>query len=107
MIGRSDRSLKQSIEGLREVTTTLAAIKALLNSLIVNGERDSRELRPLLETSNITLKELRTQVLPRFYQAIGDLDGLAHSLNGLATKVSKDPSTFIRGTVTSPGPGER
>lgn len=99
-------SLKRSVDGLQRVMATLAANNDRLGSLIVNAERDSRDVRPLLDTSNATLRELR-QVLPRFYQAIGDLDGLAHSLNGAANRITRDPSMVVRGTTTLPGPGER
>jgi ABC-type transporter Mla subunit MlaD len=132
---KSITSLKQSIEGLQTVMTTLAAnderlntlianaesgsreIKPLLetlaangerlNSIIVNAERGSREIRPLLETSNATLGELHTDVLPRLSRSLENLNGLTRSLDGLAEKIARDPSTIIRGTVTPPGPGER
>jgi phospholipid/cholesterol/gamma-HCH transport system substrate-binding protein len=100
-------SVKRSVDGLQELMATLSANNQRLGSLIVNAERDSRGIGPLLETSNATLRELRTQVLPRFYEAIGDLDGLSHSLNGLANRITRDPSVVIRGTAAPPGPGER
>jgi phospholipid/cholesterol/gamma-HCH transport system substrate-binding protein len=99
-------SLKQSVGELQEMMAPLAANNDRLRSLIVNAENGSRDIRPLLNTSGATLRELR-QVLPRFYQAIGDLDGLARSLNGVANRVARNPSTVIRGTVIPPGPGER
>jgi phospholipid/cholesterol/gamma-HCH transport system substrate-binding protein len=100
-------SLKRTLDGLQRIMSTLTANDARLRSLLVNAEVDSREIRPLLETSNATLKELHTQVLPRLYQSLGDLDGLTHSLNGIAERITRDPSSVIRGTVTPPGPGER
>lgn len=100
-------ALKQSIDGLREIMTTLAANNERLGSLMVNAERDSRDLRPLLTGSNIMLRELRTEMLPQFYRTIGDLDGLTRSLNGLATRIARDPSTVVRGTAMPPGPGEQ
>jgi len=99
-------SLKRLVDELQGVMATLAANSERLRSVIVNAERDSRDVGPLLNTSNITLRELR-EVLPRFYQAIGNLDGLTHSLNGVANKITRDPSTIVRGTATPPGPGER
>jgi phospholipid/cholesterol/gamma-HCH transport system substrate-binding protein len=99
--------LKRTLDGLQRIMSTLTANDARLRSLLVNAEVDSREIRPLLETSNATLKELHTQVLPRLYQSLGDLDGLTHSLNGIAARITRDPSSVIRGTVTPPGPGER
>ena len=100
-------SLKRSMDGLQEIVATLAANNERLGSLIVNTERDSRDIRPLLDVSNAALKELRTQVLPQFSRAIDDLNGLTHALNELANRITRDPSTVIRGTATPPGPGER
>jgi phospholipid/cholesterol/gamma-HCH transport system substrate-binding protein len=100
-------SLRHTLDGLQEIMSALTANDARLRSLLVNAEVDSRDIRPLLETSDATLKELHTQLLPRLYQSLGNLDGLTHSLNGIAERISKDPSTAIRGTDTRPGPGER
>lgn len=100
-------ALKRSLEGLQEITATLAANNRRLDSLIVNAERDSRDVRPLVEATSVTVRELRTQVLPEFYRTIGDLRDLTRSVNGLANRLSRDPSTLVRGTITPPGPGER
>jgi phospholipid/cholesterol/gamma-HCH transport system substrate-binding protein len=100
-------SLKRTVGGLQAIMAMLIANDARLRSLLVNAEVDSRDIRPLLETSNATLKELHTEVLPRLYKSLGDLDGLTHSLNGIAARITRDPSSVVRGTVTLPGPGER
>ncbi len=105
--GKTIASVKRSVDGLQQVMATLAANDARLSSLIVNAERDSREIEPLLETSKATLGELHAEVLPRLSQSLDNLEGLTHSLDGLADKLARDPSTVIRGTVTRPGPGER
>ncbi|MBV9248194.1 MAG: MCE family protein [Acetobacteraceae bacterium] len=104
---RTVASLKQSVDGLRDITATLAANNQRMASLIVNAERASRDMRPLLDASDATLRELRTQVLPQFYRAIGDMDGLTRSLNGMANRLARDPSALLRGTAMPPGPGER
>jgi phospholipid/cholesterol/gamma-HCH transport system substrate-binding protein len=91
---------------IRPLLETLAENDERLGSLIVNTERDSREIRPLLETSNDTLGELH-DVLPRLSRSLENLNGLTRTLDGLAEKIARDPSTVIRGTVTLPGPGER
>lgn len=100
-------SLKSTVGGLQDIMTTLTANDARLQSLLDNAEVDSREIRPLLETSNATIKELRMQIIPRLYQSLGDLDSLSHSLNGIVERITRDPSTVIRGTDTPKGPGER
>jgi len=105
--GKTIASLKGSMDGLQKVMATLAANDARLSSLIVNAERGSREITPLLQTSDATLGELHGEVLPRLTQALDNLEGLTHSLDALADKLARDPSTVIRGTATRPGPGER
>jgi ABC-type transporter Mla subunit MlaD len=91
---------------IRPFLQTLAANDERIGSLIVNTEHDSREIGPLLETSNDTLGQLN-DVLPQLSRSLDNLNGLTRTLDGLAEKVARDPSTVIRGTVTPPGPGER
>ena len=100
-------SLKRSADGLQEIMTTLAANNKRIDSLIFNAERDSRDLRPLVETSNATVRELNTQLLPQFYRTVSDLQDLTRAMNGMASRLARDPSAVLRGTVTPPGPGER
>jgi phospholipid/cholesterol/gamma-HCH transport system substrate-binding protein len=100
-------SLKQSVDGLQKVTKMLADNNAKVNSLIINGERASRELRPLLASSQDTVNALQTQILPEAHKALTNLETLSNSLSGFATKVSKDPSVIVRGVAPPPlGPGE-
>jgi phospholipid/cholesterol/gamma-HCH transport system substrate-binding protein len=99
--------LKRSLEALQEITITFAANNRRLESLITNAERDSRDIRPLVDGTSLTVRELRTQVLPEFYRTIGDLQDLTRSVGGMTKRLARDPSTLVRGTVTPPGPGER
>jgi phospholipid/cholesterol/gamma-HCH transport system substrate-binding protein len=104
---RTVGSLKQSVQSLQQITKTLADNNAKLNALIVNGERASYQLQPLLQSSNDTLKALQTQILPETHKTLASLDNLSTLLTGFATKVNKDPSVIVRGTVPPPpGPGE-
>ena len=100
-------SLKRSADGLGRLMATLTTDNKRLTSLILNAERDSRDIRPVLNASNATLRELRTDLLPQFYRTIGDLDGLTRLMTALANRMTRDPSTAIRGTAVPPGPGER
>jgi ABC-type transporter Mla subunit MlaD len=100
-------SLQRSVEGLNEIMSTLAANNKRIESLILNAERDSRDLRPLVETSSTTVRELNTRVLPQFYRTVGDLQDLTRTVSGMANRIARDPSAVLRGTVTPPGPGER
>jgi len=95
------------VDSLQRVTKTLADNNAKLNTLIVNGERASHQLQPLLESSRDTVNALQTQILPEAHKALASLDSLSISLGGFATKVNKDPSVIVRGAIPPPpGPGE-
>ena len=100
-------SLQRSLDSLQQVAAILVAHEGRLDSLIVNAERASRELRPLLDSSQATLQQLRTQVLPQVDRTTSDLQALSRALTGTANRLARDPATLLRGTATPPGPGER
>jgi len=100
-------SLKQSIESLQRVTKAMSDNTARMESIIASAEKTGRQLEPLVESSKQTVKVLQTQVLPEAYKAMANLDDLSTTLNGVATKISRDPSVIIRGTGPQAlGPGE-
>jgi len=100
-------SLKQSVDGLQQITQTLAANNAKLSVIIANTERASTQFKPLLDSSSDTVKALQTQVLPDTYKTLANLERLTSTLNGAATKISRDPSVLLRGSAAlPPGPGE-
>jgi phospholipid/cholesterol/gamma-HCH transport system substrate-binding protein len=129
-------SLKQSADSLQQVTRVLAANTKKLNSIVANTERASHRFEPLLassheavralqtqilpearkaltnfepllESSHDTVRALQTQILPEAHKALINLDDLSATFTGVATKINRDPSILIRGTMPpSPGPGE-
>jgi phospholipid/cholesterol/gamma-HCH transport system substrate-binding protein len=100
-------SLKQSVDSLQQLTKTLADNNKRLNTIIVNGEQASHQIKPLLESSNNMVNALQTQILPEAYKTLSNLDTLTGSLTGAASKISRDPSVLIRGAAApQPGPGE-
>jgi len=99
-------SLKDSVDSLQQVTRTLAANNRQLDSIIVNTDRASRQLKPLLASSNDTVKALQTQVLPEAYKTLANMERLSNSLNAAATKINRDPAILVRGSTAPPGPGE-
>jgi phospholipid/cholesterol/gamma-HCH transport system substrate-binding protein len=100
-------SLKQSVDGLQQVTHMLAANNARLSTILANTERASSQFKPLLESSHDTVKALQTQILPDAYKTLANLERLTSTLNGAATKINRDPSVRLRGTAAlPPGPGE-
>jgi phospholipid/cholesterol/gamma-HCH transport system substrate-binding protein len=100
-------SLKQSVDGMQKVTRTLAANSEKMNTIIVNAERASNRLGPLLESTNETAKALQTQLLPEAYDALAKLDRLSTTLNNAVARIERDPSVLVRGSGKRlPGPGE-
>jgi len=100
-------SLKQSVDSLQQVTRMLAENNKKLNAIIVNTAQASNQFKPLLESSNATVKTLQFQILPEAYRTIDKLDKLSESLNGVANKINREPSILLRGsTPPPPGPGE-
>lgn len=127
---RTITALKQSAESLQQVTRALAANTKRLNAIVANTESASRRLAPLLDSSDDsvralrteilpeahslldsshdTVRSLQTQILPEAHKALSSLDELSGSINGAATRIERDPSIVIRGAAPpAAGPGER
>ena len=101
-------ALKKSLESLERITQVLADNTEKLNSLVVNTERASRQLKPLVESSSDTVRALQTQILPEAHKALSNLDDLSSSLSAFAARINRDPSVLVRGPApATPGPGER
>lgn len=99
--------LKESVDSLQQVTRMLADNNKKLNSIIVNTEQASTQLKPLLESSNDTVKTLQLQILPEVYGTLDKLDKLSDTLNSTASKINREPSILLRGSTQLPlGPGE-
>ena len=129
-------SLRQSVDSLQQLTQVLAGNARKLNSIVANTERASHRFEPLLESTDDTLRQMRTQIVPEVHEvltnlepllesshdtvsalqtqvlpaarkALIDLDTLSTTFTGVATKINREPSILIRGTPPPPpGPGE-
>src|SRR5881409_4028875 len=80
-------SLKQSADSLQQVTRTLAESNQRLARIVANTEQASQQFKPLLRSSNDTVRALQTQVLPETYKSLANLNRLSGSLNGAAAKI--------------------
>jgi phospholipid/cholesterol/gamma-HCH transport system substrate-binding protein len=100
-------SLKQSVDNLQKVTRVLADNNRKLNAIILNTEQASNQFKPLLESSDASIKTLQFQILPEAYRTIEKLDRLSDSLSGVTNKINREPSILLRGSAPPPpGPGE-
>lgn len=58
-------AMKDALASLDQVTRTLAANSARMDTILTNAERASAQVQPLLQASNATVRTLQTQLLPR------------------------------------------
>lgn len=115
-------SLKQSLENLQTLSRTLTVNSGKLEATITNAERASdnaarastaalrasRRFKPLLQSSQDTIRALQTEVLPEAYDTLDSLHKLSSSLQAFSLEVQQNPSILIRGKgKPPPGPGER
>ena len=99
-------SFSQTVNNLQQVTRMLADNNRKLNTIIANTAQASDQFQPLLESSSNTVHMLQTQVLPEAYRSIANLNRLTNSMTSLTAKINRDPSILVRGSTTTPGPGE-
>jgi phospholipid/cholesterol/gamma-HCH transport system substrate-binding protein len=108
-------SLKHSIDNLQKVTQTLTANSEKLDAMIVNAERASsnaerasRQVKPLLDSSQETVEALQGEILPEAYDTLVKLHDLSTSLQKITAEIDRDPSVLVRGkSPPPPGPGEK
>ena len=108
-------SLKRSVDDLRKITDVLATNSQRLDVMIssaerttVNAERLSRDLKPLLESSQQVVKALQSEILPETDDAIVRVSELSNSLKEISSEIERNPAVLVRGrSPPTPGPGER
>src|SRR5215831_1863002 len=108
-------SLKHSVDDLEKVTEVLATNSQKLDATIssaertaMNAERVSRDVKPLLESSQQVVKALQNQILPETEDAIVRVGELFTSNQEISTEIGRNPAVLVRGRgPPTPGPGER
>ena len=108
-------SFKSSIDDLHKVTAVLAANTRTLDAMIssaertsMNAERLSRDVGPLLDSSQQVVRALQNQILPETDDAIVRVGELSTSLKEISTEIERNPAVLVRGrSPPTPGPGER
>jgi phospholipid/cholesterol/gamma-HCH transport system substrate-binding protein len=112
---KSVEALKRSVDNLQKVTEVLATNSHRLDAMIssaeqttMNAERVSREVKPLLDSSQQVVKALQNQILPQTDDAIVKVSELSTSLKEISTEIERNPALLVRGrSPPTPGPGER
>jgi len=108
-------ALKSSIHNLQRVTDVLAANSQRLDTMIssaerttANAEQTSRDVKPLLDSSQQLVKIMQSEILPKTDDAIVKVSDLATSLTEISTEIERNPSVLVRGkSPPTPGPGEK
>jgi phospholipid/cholesterol/gamma-HCH transport system substrate-binding protein len=102
------KSFKEILTHIDEVTGTLANNSEKMTSILVNTNRASKQLSPLLEYSTASMKTLSVQTLPITYQLLSNLNDMTRTLKEVTIQLKQNPSMLIRGTAPAPlGPGEK
>jgi phospholipid/cholesterol/gamma-HCH transport system substrate-binding protein len=112
---KSVEALKRSVDNLQKVTEVLATNSRRLDAMIssaeqttMNAERVSRDVKPLLDSSQQVVKALQNQILPQTDDAIAKVSDLSTSLKEISTEIERNPALLVRGrSPPTPGPGER
>jgi phospholipid/cholesterol/gamma-HCH transport system substrate-binding protein len=128
-------SLKRSVANLDEVTRTLAANNARMQAILLNAERATAQMPPLVQAGTQSLRTLqtdllpqagntlaqmngaiattqdvaqtvRTQLLPPARESVVRLDAASGSLADTADRIRRNPSVLVWGERARPGPGE-
>lgn len=108
-------SLKESLDELQNLVRNLTAHSKKLDAIIentqvasTNAAAASRQVRPLLESSQEAVEAMQTEVLPEADQTLVKLHQLSNSLDEITAEIERDPSVILRGKKPPPpGPGEK
>jgi len=112
---RTVGSLKRSVDDLQKVTGVLATNSQRLDAMLssaerttMNAEQVSRDVKPLLESSQQVVKALQSEILPQTDDAIVRVSELSTSLKEISSEIERNPAVLVRGrSPPTPGPGER
>lgn len=102
------KSIKEILVHIDKVTGTLADNSQKINTILLNTNRASEQLAPLLNSSTSAMKTLNMQTLPITYQLISNLNNMTRTMNEITTQLKQNPSILLRGAAQAPlGPGEK
>jgi len=100
-------AIKEILIETQKVTNNLANNTEKINALLDNAAKVSKQLPPLLQSSQNAMKLLNAQILPNAHHTLSNLDILTTNLAELAIDLKQNPAIIIRGkTPPILGPGE-
>lgn len=101
------QSIKATLVSLKRITGTLADDSDKLSAIILNTQKATHQLVPLLKASSFTVNSIEMQTLPTFNQLLSNLNDVTRTLSDVTIQLKQNPSILIRGAAkTIPGPGE-
>ena len=86
------QSIKQTLQNLNDITSTLAGTKKQMITIMNNTEHATKQFSPVLQNFTSQTMPATTNVL--------------NNLNSFSSELKENPSILIRGTATPLGPGE-
>ena len=106
---QNQRSIRDTLLNLKQITGTLAANSKKLDSILTNTSKASESFGPLIQSSTLAMKMLETQTLPAAYHLISNLQDVTRTLSEVSVELKDNPSVLIRGVNRSQelGPGEK
>ena len=107
-------SLKESLDELQTMLQALTARSKELDAIIrnaraasTNAAAASRQITPLLQSSQQAVAAMQTELLPEADQTLVKLHELSNSLGEITAEIQRDPTVLVRGRkAPPPGPGE-
>lgn len=94
------RSIKESLNSIRQITGTLSANSAQLNSILQNTATASKQFTPLVQSTGDAMHVLATQTLPSANDAVANFSQMSRELK-------QNPAVLLRGKAQRTlGPGE-
>lgn len=96
-----------TLQSLNEITGTFAKNSDQLTAIMQNTAAASKQLSPLLQSGQSTVRVFETQTMPATQQLMVNLQTTSQNLMDISKSLKQNPSIIIRGSAKPPlGPGE-
>ncbi len=96
-----------TLQSINEITGTFAKSSDQLTAIMQNTAAASKQLSPLLQSGQSTVRVFETQTMPAAQQLMMNLQTTSQNLMDISKSLKQNPSIIIRGSAKpSLGPGE-